>query len=110
MTGAYPEILSRYFSSVERCDLEELTTCFSEDATLIDDGRTYQGRTEIVAWRWAAGQAYEFIVEVLDWQQAEDGTYVVATNVASAVSGEPVGLMFRFALQDGLVDSLLISP
>lgn len=110
MQGAYPEILSRYFSSVERCDLDDLTTCFGDDATLTDDGRTYHGRAEIVAWRREAGQAYEFIVEVLDWEQADDGTYVVATNVASTESGEPVGLMFRFTVRDQLISSLHIAP
>jgi hypothetical protein len=110
VTGAYPEILSRYFSAVERCDLAVLDTCFSDDATLTDDGRTYHGRAEIVAWRQAAGPAYEFIVEVLDWEQAEDGTYVVDTTIASTVSGEPVGLKFRFALQGRLISNLQISP
>ena len=87
-----------------------LSTCFSEDATLTDDGRTYHGRAEIVAWRKAAGPAYEFIVEVLNWEQAEDGTYVVDTTITSTASGDPVGLMFRFAVQDRLISSLQTSP
>jgi hypothetical protein len=110
VNGAYPEILSRYFSAVERCDLELLDTCFTDDATVTDAGRTYHGRAEIVAWRKAAGPAYEFIVEVLNWEQAEDGTYVVDTTIASTVSGEPVGLTFRFALHDRLISNLQISP
>ena len=110
MNGAYPEILSRYFSAAERCDLEVLSTCFSDDATLTDYGRTYHGRADIVAWRKAAGPAYEFIVEVLNWEQAEDGTYVVDTTITRTVSGDPVGLMFRFAVQDRLISSLQISP
>ncbi len=110
MDSSFPEILSRYFSAVERSDLEVLGTCFTDDASLTDDGRTYHGRAEILAWRRAAGPAYEFVVEVLDWEQAEDGTYVVATDIASPVSGEPVGLKFRFAVRDELISSLQITP
>ncbi len=110
MNGAYPEILSRYFSAVERCDLEVLDTCFVDDAALTDDGRTYQGRAEILAWRKAAGPAYEFIVEVLNWEHAEDGTYVVDATTFGTASGDPVALSFRFALQNQLIRSLQISP
>jgi len=110
VNDAYPEILSRYFSAVERCDLEVLETCFSDDATLTDDGRTYEGRTEILAWRRAAGPAYEFVVEVRDWKSGDDGTWVVETNVASTVSGDPVGLTFRFTLRGGLISELRIAP
>jgi hypothetical protein len=79
--GSHPEILSWYFRAVERSDLEVPGTCFT------DDGRTYHDRAEILAWRRAAGPAYELIVEVLDWEQAEDGTYVVATDIASTGLG-----------------------
>jgi hypothetical protein len=109
VNGAHPEILSRYFSAVERCDLESLNTCFSDDATLRDDNRTYHGRAEIVAWRRAAGPAYEFVVEVLDWKQTADGTYIVNTNVASTGSGEPVPLEFRFTLDGPLITDLRIA-
>jgi ketosteroid isomerase-like protein len=110
MNDTYPEIVSRYFSAVERRDLEVLGTCFVDDATLTDDGRTYQGRTEILAWREAAGPAYEYVVEVLDWERTADDAYVVDTNVASTVSGEPVELTFRFTLQGRLIEDLRIAP
>ena len=110
MNEAYPEILSQYFSAVERRDLEVLDTCFTEDATLTDDGRTYHGRAEIRGWRMAAGPAYEYILEVLDWEHDADGTYVVDTNVASTVTGEPVELKFRFTLQDRLISEIRIAP
>ena len=109
MSDAYPEVLSRYFSAVERRDLEVLGTCFVDGATLADDGRTYHGRGEICAWREAAGPAYEYIVEVLDWERTADDTYVVDTNVASTVSGDPVGLKFRFTLQGRLISDLQIA-
>jgi ketosteroid isomerase-like protein len=110
VNDTYPEILSRYFSAVERGDLEVLDTCFTDDATLTDDGRTYHGRAEIRAWREAAGPAYEFVVEVLDWEHAGDGTYVVDTNVASPVSGDPTELKFRFTVAGRLISDLQIAP
>ncbi len=110
MNDAYPEILSRYFSAVERSDLPLLDTCFTDDATLTDDGRTYRGRDEIRAWRQAAGPAYEFVVEALDWERTAEGVYVVDNSVASTVSGEPVELKFRFTLRDGLIGDLRIGP
>jgi ketosteroid isomerase-like protein len=110
VNDTYPEILSRYFSAVERRDLEVLGTCFTDDATLTDDGRTYHGRAEILAWREAAGPAYEFVVEVLDWERDGDDGYVVDTNVASPVTGAPVELKFRFTVTDRLISDLQIAP
>jgi hypothetical protein len=51
---AYPKLI--YCNEVDRGDLEVLDTCFVDDATLTDDGRTYRGRAEILAWRKAAGR------------------------------------------------------
>jgi hypothetical protein len=107
---AYPEILSRYFSAVERRDHDVLNTCFTDGATLTDDGRTYHGRAEIHAWRMAAGPAYEYVLEVLDWERTADDTYVVHTNVASTVTGDPVELKFRFTLQGRLISEIQIAP
>ncbi len=109
MNDTYPEIVSRYFSAAERRDLEDLDVCFTDDAILTDDGRTYHGRAEIKAWRVAAGPSYEFVVEVLDWEHTGD-TCVVDTNVASTVSGDPVELTFRFTLTDGRIGELRIAP
>ena len=110
MSDTYPEILSRYFSAVDRSDLEVLQTCFTDEATLTDQGRTYQGPAEIRAWRAAAGPAYEFVVEVLDWEHTGTDGYLVDTTVASTESGEPVELKFRFTLEGGLISDLRIAP
>ena len=110
MNDTYPQVVSRYFSAAERCDLQVLDSCFTDGATLTDDGRTYQGRAQIHAWRQAAGPAYEYVVEVLDWARTADGTFVVNTNVASTVSGDPVALTFRFTLDGQLISGLQISP
>jgi ketosteroid isomerase-like protein len=110
VNDTYPEILSRYFSAVERADLELLDTCFTDDASLTDDGRTYHGRAEIRAWRDAAGPAYEFVVEVLDWEHTPGGGYVVDTTVASTASGDPAELKFHFSVRDRLISNLVIAP
>jgi ketosteroid isomerase-like protein len=110
VSDTYPEILRRYFSAVERRDLDLLDTCFTDDVTLTDDGRTYHGREQIRAWREAAGPAYEYVVEVVDWTHADESTYVVETAVASTDSGDPVELKFRFMMQGQLIRELRIAP
>ena len=110
MVAILPEVISRYFSSAERCDLPVLITCFADDATLVDGGRTYHGRQEIHGWRNAAGPAYEYVVEVLNWERTADGAYVVDANVAGTVTGDPSGCTFHFTLHDDLIGALRIAP
>lgn len=110
MTDMYPEVISRYFSAVDRQDLDGLTECFTDDATVTDDGRTYHGRGEIRGWREATGVGYEYVVEVLDAQQTADDAYLVDTNILSNVSGATVELKFRFTLAGRLIKDLQIAP
>lgn len=110
MSDPYPEVISRYFSAADRRDLAALTDCFVADATLTDADRTYHGHAEIRAWREAAGPAYEYVVEVLDYARTDDDTYLVDTNVAGDFPASPVGLKFRFVLRGRLIADLRIGP
>lgn len=110
MPGSYPEVVRTYFSAFDRRDLDALTECFADGATVTDAGRTHRGRDEIRAWRESAGIGYEYVVEVVDAVDDGADTFLVDTNVVSTTSGEPIGLKFRFTLGGQLIKDLQIAP
>ena len=48
MAEAVPDAINNYFQAVEQGDLPRLMDCFAEDATVTDEDKSYQGRSETV--------------------------------------------------------------
>ena len=60
-----PEIIDRYLQLGTGPNHAATAACFTPDATVSDDGRTYHGRPEIRAWREALAGQFTYTVKVL---------------------------------------------
>lgn len=77
MTTSLPPFISRYFTAAEHDDVDALVGCFTDDAVVTDEGRTWHGHAEIRRWRENVATAYEYTLEVLG---AEPGARRAGSN------------------------------
>lgn len=102
-----PRPIAAYFDA-DRGDPEAIARCFTEDATVTDEGRTHVGAAAIKAWKAAASTAYTYTVEPFALEQ-QDGLQVVRGRVTGNFPGSPVDLRYRFRLEGGSIASLEIT-
>jgi ketosteroid isomerase-like protein len=104
-----PEIIERYFRTVGEDDLDGLIACFSEDAVVIDEGRTYRGPDQIRGWRERTRAAYRYTAEMLAFEQ-DDDRVVVTARLVGDFPGSPLEIPYVFTLRAGLIGNLHIDP
>jgi ketosteroid isomerase-like protein len=81
--------------------------CFTPEAVVIDEGRTYRGSEEIRQWIAETWAAYAFTLEVT--QVAEQGSETVVTcRVSGTFEGSPILLRYFITLEGNRIAALTI--
>ena len=88
-------------------DVGKLAECFAPDATVRDEGRTYEGLAAIREWKADTKKKYNHTVAPLAVAH-RDGKTVLKAKLTGNFPGSPVTLEFSFALEDGKIVSLEI--
>jgi limonene-1,2-epoxide hydrolase len=92
-----PDVVSRYFQLMEGEVKEQVADLFTPDAQVIDDGTTYRGRAEIIAW--LSGQASEWVTTSSQLSaDCTDQVTVVVIRVEGNFPGGRVDLRTTFTL------------
>lgn len=107
MSMHLPRPIEIYFSSDTAHDTDALATCFAVDATVRDEGRTFEGLGAITAWRTETKKQYRDTVEPVEAVR-RDGQTVVTARVSGDFPGSPVTLTFIFRLERDHIASLEI--
>lgn len=107
MSITLPAPIAAYFAA-DRQDADTVAACFSESATVLDEGKTYVGREAIRQWKAAASRKFSYTVE--PFAVAEDNDRVIVTgHVSGDFPGSPVDLRYDFALEGDLIAGLEIT-
>lgn len=85
-----PSIISDYYSASDAGDIARLVACFSNRATVVDEGRTYEGRDEIHGWRESPASAFTHTlaitgVESRTWGSTSSARTSRATSRAALI-------------------------
>lgn len=103
-----PTPMQTYFTAKAPQDGALFAAAFAPDAVVQDEGATYHGPAEIVAW-WKASKAkYNHKAEPLDIIEAE-GKLLVRARVSGDFPGSPAVLTFSFGLTDDRISELSIA-
>jgi hypothetical protein len=102
-----PEPIAAYFTADQR-NGDEVARCFTTDAVVKDEGRTYTGAAAIKQWKEAASAKYTYSVAPFDLQQ-RDGLSIVTSRVIGNFPRSPVDLRYAFRLERGKIASLEIT-
>ena len=99
--------IAAYFNADKR-GADAIARCFTPQAVVTDEGRTYAGLEAIKAWKAAAAVKYSYASEPFALEQ-KDGCHVVTSRVTGNFPGSPIDLRYSFRLERGLIASLEIA-
>jgi hypothetical protein len=107
---ALPGAITRYLKAHRVHDTATAVTAFTGDATVIDDGKTYEGIGEIERWLGRAATEFTYTTELTGAQQTDATRYVATHHLEGNFPGGTVDLRYRFTLRGDLVERLVIEP
>jgi hypothetical protein len=107
MSVPLPPPIDLYVRIENSGDLEALSECFASNATVRDEGHTYEGLAAIREWKADTKKKYSHTIAPLEVAQ-RDGKTVLKAKLAGNFPGSPVTLEFSFVLEDGKIVSLEI--
>ncbi|GGB84651.1 hypothetical protein GCM10007424_25870 [Flavobacterium suaedae] len=103
-----PDIISHLLHAQKNFDSEAYANCFSTNAIVQDEGKTYKGREEIRQWNEETNNKYNMHIKVLDlYNDADNMTLSVA--VSGTFPGSPIELKYHFEIEDGYIVHLKIN-
>lgn len=108
MTVQLTESINQYFEISNGVDTARAKECFTPDATVHDEGGTYQGLAAIESWLQETRTKYQFSSKPISITKKELQDIVVA-EVSGTFPGSPIKLNYAFVLNSGKIQSLKIS-
>ncbi|ATN34097.1 polyketide cyclase [Rhizobium sp. ACO-34A] len=96
MTINLPKPVAAYFAA-DRSDGATIAQCFTQDATVIDEGKTHVGRAAIQRWKSDTSAKFSYVCEPIAITE-KNGRVVVIGHVTGNFPGSPVDLRYTFGL------------
>ena len=109
MLERLPDVVRRYVE-LDPGDVDGFVSLFSDDATVVDEGKTYHGRGEVRGWRTGPAVKYTYTTEVLDREVRSAGRYLVTARLKGDFPGGTVDLTCDFTVTSDLISRLVIAP
>ena len=107
MSIQLPDPIDRYVQIANSGTADAVPECFAPDATVYDEGQTYEGVASIKDWMAATKKKYGHIITPLELAE-RDGQSVLKARLTGDFPGSPVTVNFSFVLADGKIRSLEI--
>ncbi len=103
-----PKPIAAYFAADEK-NGEAVARCFTENATVKDEGHTYEGRSAIEQWKDAASAKFQYTCEPFACGR-ENGQVIVTSRLTGNFPGSPADLRFIFKIEGAEIASLEVAP
>lgn len=107
MSIQLPPPIDRYVKIENSGDVEALAECFAPNATVRDEGQTYEGLDAIKKWKAETKKKYGHSITPLEVAH-RNGKIVLKARLTGSFPGSPVTVGFSFVLKDGRIVSLEI--
>ena len=107
MSIQLPIPIERYVQIANSGTAEAASECFAPDATVYDEGRTYEGVAAIKNWMAATKKKYSHTITPLELAE-RGGQSILKARLAGNFPGSPITVNFTFVLADGKIHSLEI--
>jgi uncharacterized protein (TIGR02246 family) len=102
--------IHRYFALEGDRDLDGLLALFADDATVVDEGRTRQGKDAIRAWRAEVASRYTFTTEVRAITDHAPDRARVEGRITGDFPGGVADLAWEFTIAGDRIRRLVIAP
>jgi hypothetical protein len=103
-----PKPIAAYFTA-DKGDGDAVSRRFTEDAIVMDEGRTHRGRAAIKAWKTDTSARYEYTSEPFACEEKDEKT-IVTSQLVGNFPGSPADLRYFFKLTEDKIASLEIIP
>jgi hypothetical protein len=103
-----PGPIDAYFAA-DKLDGEAVTRCFTKNAMVKDEGKTYAGIAAIKQWKDETTSKYTYTSEPFRCEERND-TVIVTSHLTGTFPGSPLDLRFFFQLERDRISSLEIIP
>ena len=107
MSIQLPDPIERYVQIANSGTPEAAPECFAPDATVYDEGQTYEGVAAIKNWIAATKKKYDHTIAPLELAE-RGGQSVLKARLAGSFPGSPITVNFSFVLASGKIRSLEI--
>lgn len=101
-----PKPIADYFAA-DAADGAAVAKCFTADAVVIDENKTYTGRDAIAAWKTETSAKYNYIAEPVTIDDQDD-RLIVTAHLTGNFPGSPVDLRYAFTLSGDVIARLEI--
>jgi len=105
MSIQLPGPIDRYVQITNSGTAEAASECFAPDATVYDEGQTYEGVAPIKNWMGATKKKYGHTVAPLELAE-RGGQSILRARLTGNFPGSPITVNFTFVLADGKIRSL----
>jgi hypothetical protein len=103
-------VVNRYFEHDADRDIDAIVALFAADATVIDEGRTWQGSDEIRDWQTGPASKYRYTTTVTGGESTGTNRYCATARLDGNFPGKTVELKFDFTIAGELILQLKIAP
>jgi ketosteroid isomerase-like protein len=105
-----PEAIAAYQTAHDRRDVPTALAQFADDATVVDDGHTYEGIAGVESFLRTAAGEYTFTRDLVAAEERAPGRWLVTNHLHGDFPGGDVDLDYEFHLTDGVITRLTIAP
>jgi hypothetical protein len=111
MSDSTPDAIDRYFETDARQDPDAVVELFTENAVVVDERQTMEGRDAIRAWRvGGSASKYTYTTERTGMERLAPNHWVVSARLTGNFPGGTADLRFDFTLDGGRIERLIIAP
>jgi hypothetical protein len=107
MSVKLPKLIETYMKAQNAYDADIALACFSENATVYDEGETLRGKKAIRDWMEKTKKKYSPQFQPLGIKETKDET-IMTTEVSGTFDGSPVKLDYHFKIKNNLIEDLNI--
>ena len=107
LTGL-PRTIADYLTAHRTRDADTAITCFTNDAAVTDDGKTYHGTAGIRTWLDRSARDHTYTIELTGAEKIDEQHYNAINHLEGDFPGGIVDLHFRFTLRDERIARLVI--
>ncbi len=101
-----PNIITTLVNAQNQYNSNSYAECFTDNAVVFDEGKTYNGKTEIENWISKANNEYKTIMKPLNYDEKEN---ILSAEISGTFPGSPAILKYHFEFNNGLIQSLKIT-
>src|SRR5258706_15893902 len=102
-----PGIIKKYVDASNAHDVKSILACFSDDAVVLDEGETLDGKKAIEGWIVKTIEKYKFQFKPLGVKD-QGAEVVVTVEVSGTFPGSPLTLDYHFTIKNDKISSFAV--